>query len=317
MHQSNFDLPGIVGTLQKNKRFILMVMLLAAIIATIAYFIRPTQYKAEVEFIPYNPLYSDRQNIFRLDEARYIGYFASENDMDRILAIAEASNTVGRTVDECKDLLQSEKEKNEKKRANLIKEFQKKFKIKLTDNQTMAASFVDKDSLTAIKVINKTVHVLEDEYRNYINGMSLNIVQALQHKIRETDSVIYIFSDSLATLRDHYKIYDIINPARNTIINGSYKHNGVPGFAKGLEEIQHIEAIKDQMVKDRATYTSLLNEHTTGREISKLPLLHVISSAEDNTEKDGLNLSMTILSALFASGFFTSIFVLLRSAIKK
>lgn len=312
-----YNLPQIAQILRKNRKFILTIMILCAVLAAVIYFLKPKMYKTKAEFIAYNALYTDRQNIFRLDEARYIGYFAGESEMDRIIAIVESGVLQDRVINELNLAtvypgLKNKKDTLKKKASRKI--FNSSYRMAITDNLTMSLSYVAPDSVLAMNVVNKILTVMEEEYKNYINSMSNHILEALGHKIGETDSVIAIMTDSLVKLRDHYQIYDLINPARQNIINGSFKNNGVPGFARGLEEIQHIEAIKDQMVKDRAAYTSLYNEHSTGRDLNQMPLIHMITYPESEVEEYGMKLFFTLLSAILLGGFFSAVFVLFRNA---
>ena len=56
-------------------------------------------YKAETDFIISNPLYADRNNLFRNRDTRFVDYFGGDDDLDRVLVIA-SSDTLRNTVAE-------------------------------------------------------------------------------------------------------------------------------------------------------------------------------------------------------------------------
>jgi hypothetical protein len=169
----------------------------------------------------------------------------------------------------------------------------------------------------AANVANEAVSVVEEVYRGYFNDLRSNICKAIADKSREADSSIEKLTDTLARLRDRYGIYDIVNPARAGIGITTPKGNGSQGFARGMEELQNLEAIKDQMVKDRAGYTSLIAEFSTGTKAGQLPLVHVITAASPPIEHTGLTLLPTILGGMFLGLFFSTVIVLISTYYQK
>lgn len=316
MHTPTFNLPGITGIINRHRKFILTITVLCGLLAAVSSLFQKKKYEATVEFIPYNSHYSDRNNVFRSDEARFIGYFADAGDIDRIIAIAKSETVRDKVLAALPEIEEAYKLDHtiRKERIKINKLYEKYFNVKRTPNQTMQISYTIQDSVLAAEVVNTILQTVEAEYKHYINSINKNIHTAISQKVLEIDSVITIFTDSLATLRDRYHIYDIVNPARANIINGTFKNNGIPGFARGLEELQHIEAIKDQMVKDRATYTSLLSEYSTGRSANEMPMVHIISPATPLLTAINPGTVLSSISAMLIGLFFTVLFVLIRTA---
>ncbi len=81
----------------------------------------------------------------------------------------------------------------------------------------------------------------------------------------------------------------------------------------GIEQIQNIESVKDQIVADRAKYISLLNEFSTGTKLNDLSFLKVISTATPPVKPTGLGLMLTVIACTIV-GFFASVIIALISA---
>ena len=124
--------------------------------------------------------------------------------------------------------------------------------------------------------------------------------------------MIVVLTDSLAELREQYAIYDIISPSRHNIMLSRMEYNGKPGFAKGMEQIQNIESMKDQLVSDRAKQYSLASQYTTGEKMNSLPLIHIVKSARPAYKALGPGHIMIGMTCGLLGLFFSSIFILIR-----
>ncbi len=93
MTNISFDLVDILRTIQKQKRFIIIITAAGLLLAGVFLAIKTKKYKAEARFFVNNPLYGDRTTLFRSFETRYVDYFGGDDDVDKILALA-TSDTV-------------------------------------------------------------------------------------------------------------------------------------------------------------------------------------------------------------------------------
>jgi uncharacterized protein involved in exopolysaccharide biosynthesis len=317
MATPRFDLVDIAQTLRMRNRFILIVTLVAAVLGAAFYLIGGKKYEAKGEFFVSNPLYSDRQNLFRTDEARFLDYFGGENDIDKIIAMSNSKNFINKMISDHHLAklykIDTSKPKNQLK---LEKRFASRFDIKRTEYQSVQVSFVDTNAKVAARMTNDAIKTLEEMYRNYFNNMKQNVYLSLKDKMTEADSTIEVLTDTLGKLRDKYQVYDIISPTRQTVSTGSIKSNGASDFGKGIEVIQNVESLKDQAVKDRANAASLMREFSTGTKNNELPLLQVISPAVAPPDPKGLGLALTIVTCALLGLFFSSIWALLGSYFK-
>ena len=280
-----FDLVDIAKTLQKRSKYILIVTIIAAAVGAILHFVMPKQYESTAELFVANPLYADRSNIFRNRNAEFIDYFGNEDDIDKVIAIAE-SEIARAMILERQNLAKVYGLDTSKlaDRMKLAGKFKKDFKITRTEYQGLEMSYTDKDPVIAANVTTEAVAVTEFLYKDFYDQLKRNVCVSLQNKINETDSLIYATSDSASAMT--------VN--RQQIAN----------------------ATREQLIKDRAQYVSLLNEFSTGTKASELSLLRVVSSATPSNKPKGLGLPLTVVAFAFIGFFFSVIWVLLSTYFK-
>jgi len=308
-----FDLVDIAKTIQSRRKLIIGITVAAAILGVVGYLIQKKKYKSISEFIVTNPEFGDRSNLFRNIDTRSIDYFASEDDMDRVIAFAKSDMVRDRVIQntglyKIYDLNPNDL-KDQEKMGN---KYKKNFEIIRTENKNLEVSYVDNSPKVSADVTNEIVSVVEETYRNYFNSIKADISRSIENRAHEIDSNINVLTDSLAVLRDRYKIYGIVSPNRQSIVNGDIKAASAD-FGHGIEQIQNVEAVKDQLVIDRAKYTSLLNEFATGTNTNELSYVKVISTAMPPIKPSGLGLILTVVACTFV-GFFLSVIVVLFSA---
>ncbi len=316
MTNISFDLVDIIRTIQKQKRFIILITIAGIALAAVFLVIRKKKYKAEARFFVNNPLYGDRSTLFRATDTRYVDYFGGDDDVDKILALASSDTVRGRIIRNCQFQEVYKRDINTPKGyAELMTIFSKYFDIKRTEYKDVEISYTAYDAQTAANVANMTVQVLEETYREYYTHIKDDIYKSINEQLGTLDSSIASLTDSLAVMRDKYGIYSILSPNRETMIAENVKF-GQKGLGRAVEEIQNIESIKDQLVSDRAHYISALNEfHATTN--SAMNFLKLITRAKAPVSPAGLGTMLTLIAAGMLSFFFSSIYVLLLAYFRK
>ena len=316
MTNTSFDLVDIIRTLQKKRGFIVVMTLVALALGGIFLAIRHTKYKGQSNFFVNNPLYGDRSTLFRSVETRYVDYFGGDDELDKIMALANSDTVRDRIIRNCQFQDVYKLDINDPKgHAALMTIFNKNFNIKRTEYKDVEVSYLAYDPVTAANVANMSVKVLEETYRHYYTAIKENIYTAINDKVTQLDSSINSLTDSLAGLRDKYGIYSLISPARQDIINGDIKSSG-KGYGKALEQVQNIESIKDQLVIDRAHYISVLNEFATTMGNS-MEFLKVITRAVPPIQPTGPSAMIILAIAAFMGILFSSIYILLITYFRK
>lgn len=309
---TKFDLVDIAKTFQKRQRTILIIVLIAGAAAAAAWLLGARKYKAGASVLVANPLYSDRNNIFRNDKVMFVDYFGREDDIDKVMAVAKSDQTQSIIVNYMQ-LAKTYKLDTSKEadRVKLFSRFKKSFDVKRTEYQNMEISYVDPDPKLSADVVNNAVRLIDQIYTGYYDDLRLNAKRTIQGRMSFTDSVIYSLTDTLAILRDKYKIYDIISPSRQGLITGTMSHGGGPGYGRAIEEIQNIEATKDQLVTDRARFVSLINEFSAGNSAESQPQIQVISPAYVPDKAEGLGLMLTVIVSMLVAAFFATMWFFL------
>ncbi|MBL7720198.1 MAG: hypothetical protein JNL72_15280 [Flavipsychrobacter sp.] len=315
MSTPGFDLVDIVQTLRKRFRFILVVTAIAGAIGVALHLMRKKEFTATAQFFVSNPLLSDRNTIYGGVDSR-LDYFGNEDDVDRIIALAESDTVVMKVLLETNLAHEMDKDLIDARNIHDMKSyFRRHMNIKRTEYTLVEISFTDKDPIRAARIANSIVVTLEQAYRAFYNANRANICLALTKKYAEQDSAIRVFTDTLAVLRDRTGIYDLLSPNRNNVINGTITPKG-NASGKDIEVIQNIEAIKDGMVIDQSRLSTLIQQFTTGTGRQDMSMFQVISRARQPIVPEGLNGVMTLIVSCMLGFFFAAIFVLIATYYK-
>ena len=314
MKNIGFNLADVSESIRKHSRRILILSSICAVLGGVSYLVTPKQYEAKTEFVIRNPLYSDRNYLYNYD-TKFLDYFGNEDDANRIMMLA-SSDIVQMEVIKNTNLSKAYKldTLKPKQLLKLKRKFDKNLTLLRTEYRDILLTYTDTDPKRAAKVANETVNVLEQTFEDFYGDMRRSMHQTILNKIVEEDSIINSLTDTLAKLREKYGIYDIISPARHNLMNGNMKENSHHNYGLGIELVQNIESLKDEMVADRAVKTTLANQYTssynTAANTVKMPILKVITEALPPATPKGLGGLYTVISCFLAGFFFSSIYVL-------
>jgi len=301
----SYNLFAIFKVIGGNYKRVISFMSIAIVMGLGAYWVIPKKYEADTVFILKNPVFADRNNIYNY-EAKFLSYVADDDVVDQLISMASSDslqNTVISTMHlaaayhfDSTDLEQ---------RYKLRKYFQRHLKIYRNDYKNIVLTYTDKEPARAAAVANLCVNLLETSLRGFYNGMRKDMYNSIMNKIHEEDSTIALLTDSLTKIRETYGIYDIISPSRYNLMLSAVKGNGHSGFANGIEQVQNVESLKDELVGDRAKHVSLANQYSTGTEINEMPLTQIIQVAKPPFRHIALDMAITgggsaILGFLFA-----------------
>ena len=307
-----YNLLPIAKVINNRKWFILKTMLRAAVAGVLLYFIIPQKYEADTIFVLKNPLYADRNNIYN-NETKFIDYFGNEDDIDRLIGMAGSDTVQNKIIrDMHLAMVYDYDTTNPKDVYKLRKRFNRNLKIIRNEQKNIVLSFADRDAKRAADIANMCVQLMENSLHGFYSNMRKNMYQSFMSKVQDEGVTINILTDSLAHLRDEYGIYDLISPMRYNIMSGAMKSNGHIGYAKGLEQIQNIESVKDELVADRARSMTLATQYSTATMVNEMPLIQVIKTAMPPVRYKNVTLmEAAVVSALL--GFFFSILYVLMA----
>jgi uncharacterized protein involved in exopolysaccharide biosynthesis len=310
MSTPRFDLVDVTQTLQKKSRFVITVAIVTALVGVAVFFIKQKKYEGRVDFIMTNPLYNDRNNIFRADEMRFVDYFGGDDDIDRIMVVSESDTVRGMIADKLNLWAAYKLDASKPEDKQTMKDiFKKNFKINSSEYKTCEVFYVDTDPKRAADVANTSVDAMEKVFRSYYIIQRQRVYMSLTDKMNEIDATIAKLTDSLATMRNEYGVYDLMSPGRKNLVMNSVKM-GRGNMGMAVEQIQNIESVKDQLVTDRAKYVSLLNEFSTGNKTDDMRFIQVITAANPPVDPKGLGLLLTTVGCLLLGLFFGALYIL-------
>jgi capsular polysaccharide biosynthesis protein len=298
------DLFDIISIINKSKKFILLLAVAATIIAAIVLFFMKNQYKAYGVFYPASAVMSGRINLFRDMNQEWIDYFGSENEVDRAYVIGNSAPTISHLIKKF-DIAKHyniDVTTDPKGHQKVYKTFTKNFLLNRTGFKNLEVSFKDEDDKLASEVVNEAMYEVEDNIKSFYVKTNIAFSEALKTKIKIFDSTLVVVTDSMIKTRIEYDIYDILSPIRNNVSNFTPKGRGEK-YARGMELIQNLEAVKDKLVFDRLKYVSLSEEFKTSA-TKAIPSIHVVQWATSGGPKAGpfrtLGVIITFLITLLA-----------------
>ncbi len=306
MATPGFNLPDLIITVRKHRNLILIISFASAVAAAIFYLASPRKYEGRTEFLIRNPLFGDRSNLYNSDQ-KIFDYFADEDDVNRILLLAESDIVRKQVIQNMRlDYIYKLDGSTRKGQLAMERKYNKSLNVTRTEFKDVVLTYVDIDPERAAAVANEIVRVVDEVYSGFYKDTRKYMYESIGDKTREEDSSIAALTDTLINLRNRYGIYDIISPARNNLMLSSLKENGHKDFGRGVEEIQNIESMKDQLVYDRAKNKTLQNQYSTGSKPDQMHVIKVVTPAKNPLDAKGIGGMLTVLVGAFLGFFFTT-----------
>src|SRR4051812_39668661 len=79
----------VVDGIRRHRKVVTFITIATAIAGAVFYLAGPKRYEGKTEFILRNPSYGDRNFIYN-NESKFIDYFANEDDIDRLIIMAQS-----------------------------------------------------------------------------------------------------------------------------------------------------------------------------------------------------------------------------------
>lgn len=296
MSTPRFDLVDIIQTLRKHSKLLLIAVVASAMLGGLFYVFGKKKYKAEADFIISNPLYADRNNLFRNRDTRFVDYFGGDDDLDRVLVIA-ASDTLRNTVAAQLNLWDAYKLDKTKAEDRLkMKEiFKDKYKMERTEYTTGKVYFKDTDPERAAAVVNLSIEISENIFRSYYLKMKNNVANSVRERIDEIDRRIAELTNEQLQLHKN-----------RTNVSGTEE------YIKQETKATEIAVLKEQLIKDKANNISILNELLTGVDSNdQNRYVQMITPATPPEKPAGIGFVLTVIGAAFFGLFFVAIYLLI------
>jgi hypothetical protein len=318
MNTPTFDLVEIIKVIQRNVKMILGITLAATIIGAVAFKLKDKKYKAKSEVYMLNPLFGDRLNILRrsVGDSRLVNYFGTEGDVDRAMTMVESKDVEDSVIAAC-DLYKTYQldPSKAKDRAAMSAMYRDNFEAKRTENATIICTYEDNDAERSAHVLNAIMKISDFNFRKYLSNIKTNAVIEINRKVEVLNEQIDLYTDSVIALREKYKIYDLLSPSRQNMMSGSISPVGKINPAEGIEVLQNMESIKDQLVMNRSEQIATAYELQTSN-FNEVNILHYVSSPTPPNKASGLGFILTTLACGLAAFFFSVLLFSFTSYIK-
>jgi hypothetical protein len=300
-----FDLFDIIRIGLKWKKKILIFSLTVAIIAAVFFFFQKNYYNAYGSFYTGSAVMSGRVNLFRETPQEWVDYFGGENEVDRAFVIGNSAQVISYLIEKFKIREHYKIDSTDKEAMKkTYKKFTKNFSINRTGFKHIEINFSDEDQNLCHEVVNEAMNRIENQLRLMYININRQLALSLDIRKDSLDQALTVMTDSLVGLRVKYNIYDLIAPGRKNMVAFNPKGSG-ENYAKGIEEIQNLEEMKDKLAMDKAKYMSLSNEFKTAT-FDGFPMIHVTQWASAGSPKAGPFRTIGVMIA-FAVAFVFSL----------
>jgi LPS O-antigen subunit length determinant protein (WzzB/FepE family) len=202
-----------------------------------------------------------------------------------------------------------------KDRNAMHERYRASFEAKRTENASIMCFYKDTDPARSAKVLDLIVQITDYKFREYLSIVKNNSEERVNKKIANMTDEINIYTDSLVKLRNQYQIFDLISPNRQNTQIGSINGSGKNNAAEGIEVIQNLEALKDQLVIARADLQSTATELKTDK-MDEVKLFYYVSTPSEPNKPHGLGFILTVVASVLVAFFFSVLLFSLSSYIK-
>lgn len=298
MSNPRFDLVDIVQTLRKQSKLLLIAVIASSLLGALFYVVGKKEYKAEADFIVSNPLYADRNNLYRTRDTRFVDYFGGDDDIDRVLVIAE-SDSLRNFITDKLGLWEAYKLKKDepKDRLEMKEIFKDVFKMERTEYTTGKVYFKDEDPERAAAVVNLAIETVENIFRSYYLKMKNNVANSVNDRNDDIDSTITALAKESMELEA--RLLSSANKEDKMMVH---------------DKLEEISVIKKQLMEDKARNLSILNELMTGADASdQSRYLQVITPATPPAKPAGIGFILTVIGAGMFGFFFVAIYLMIIS----
>ncbi len=209
------NLLGVLQNLYRRRRFIIYTCIAAGVLTAIISLFFPNYYRATTVFLAGSPDQANPQLIFS-EGSREANYYGSENDIDRILTMAESNELLYFLVDSFRLYEHYEINPSRPKAAFKVREeLLDHYEIKKTPRDAIELSIEDTDKELAAAMANAAREKIDRIVQRLIKKTQEKNLKTYEDRLVMQEKNLAVFSDSLIRLREEYGIY-------NTVSQGNY-----------------------------------------------------------------------------------------------
>lgn len=208
MEKDTDNLLGVLRTLFKWKKQIIYVCLIAGVGSIIISLLLPVYYQATTVFLAASPDQAKPELLFGSGTLEG-EYYGNENDIDRILTIAESAELFNFLIDTFSLYQHYDIDSSANRAQYRVKQkLANLYEVTKTKRDAIELSVEDKDKVFATNMANTARRKINQILQKLIKESQLKTMSTYQENIENKDSLINVTGDSLVTLRSRYGIYN-------------------------------------------------------------------------------------------------------------
>ncbi|MCO6477223.1 MAG: hypothetical protein J5I94_11410 [Phaeodactylibacter sp.] len=208
--KNNDNLIDVLKTLFRWKKPIFYVCLVAGVGAIVISLLLSNYYKATTVFLAVSPDQATPDALYGKGQLRS-DYYGNENDIDRLMTIAESSELINFLVDSFQLYEHYDIDPDQPKAAFKVQEkFLGLYEVQKTKRDAIELSVEDKDKELAARMANAAREKVDEIARRLIKEGLEKAIRSYEENITAKEAQLGSLSDSLIAMREKFGIYNIL-----------------------------------------------------------------------------------------------------------
>jgi|694.fasta_scaffold15214_3 uncharacterized protein involved in exopolysaccharide biosynthesis len=266
------NLLSLITILFRWRKPVFLFTLFSGLLTVVVTLFMPDFYAAEAKFLAISPEQSRPENLFGGSEQ--IRYYGGEEDIDRLLIIAESNVIIDEMVDSF-ELYKNYKINPASPKAHfkVRKKFSSYYSVEKTDRDAISLIIEDKKPELAAQMVQYAGFLIDEKAKKLIKDGYSKMIYSLNTGIAEKQLEIKVLSDSLSKTRKKYNLFN--TKTQSEIIS------------------EQFDVVKSEYIRSNAR----LNNLKTGGNIPKDTIQYLEAEAEGlKAELDTLERRVTMLN---------------------
>ncbi|MBR9919860.1 MAG: hypothetical protein GYB31_03415 [Bacteroidetes bacterium] len=202
------SLLGVIRTLFKWKKFLIITTGIAAIGAIIIVLFLPVYYQAVTIFYAASPDLSMPERIFGTSNEA-MEYYGEEEDIDRIQTIAQSNELADFLIDSFNLYEHYDIDKKDLLAGYYVKEtFYGQYEVKKTKYDALELSVEDTDPELSAKIANTARRKIDDIAQRLVKESQAQVIATYENSISENQSLLNALNDSLQIVRSKFGVFN-------------------------------------------------------------------------------------------------------------
>jgi len=256
------NLLDVIRTLLKWRKPLIIVGTITALTSVIISLVLPNYYQANTTFLAVSPDQAMPELVFSTAPIR-TEYYGNENDIDRLLTIAESNELVDFLIDTFQLFEHYDIAPDHPKARYLVRlAFHDLYEVKKTKRDAIQLSVEDKDRELAMKIANAGRNKIDQFTRQLIRKNLEKTLKTYEESVNTQQKQVDILSDTLMYLRRKFGIF-------NTISQTEFLTNQLlKSESKLAQDKGRLQALKQQKTRIPPDTIAYLQANVKGLEQS-------------------------------------------------